>query len=66
MKILCLTIILVNIILLMWEYRGGAFESHKPAQEQTALVGTDRIFLAHEQKKGSHPTLPTPTPPPPE
>lgn len=58
MKILCLIVILANIVLLLLEYRDGAFVSQKAITGQTAMVGTEQILLSHEQKKESQPVLP--------
>jgi hypothetical protein len=44
----------------MWEYRNGAFDARKATPEQAAIVGSEQIILAHEQKKVSQPVLPTP------
>lgn len=60
MKILCLIVILANIVLLMWEYRNGAFDARKATPEQAAIVGTEQIILSHEQKKESQPPFPAP------
>jgi hypothetical protein len=58
MKILCLLVLLANILLLMWEYRSGAFTAHKENTEQHVIYGKEQIFLVHELKKEPHPLLP--------
>lgn len=55
MKTLCLTVILANIFLLMWEYRSGGFTENKVSPEQHATYGKEQIFLLHELKKQPQP-----------
>ena len=43
----------------MWEYRNGAFTSHKENPEQHAIKGKEQIFLVHELKKEPQSLLPT-------
>ncbi len=59
MKILCLLVLLANIFLLIWEYRGGAFTAHKENPEQGAVKGKEDILLLRELKKETHSALPT-------
>ena len=42
----------------MWEYRSGAFTSHKENPEQQAIKGKEQIFLVHELKKEPPSLLP--------
>jgi hypothetical protein len=51
MKALCLTVILANIFLLLWEYRSGGVTENKASQEQRAIYGKEEIFLLNELKK---------------
>jgi len=51
MKALCLTVILANIFLLMWEYRSSSVTENNTSPEQKAIYGREQIFLVHELKK---------------
>jgi hypothetical protein len=58
MKILCLFVLIANIFLLMWEYRGGAFATHKKNPEQQVIKGKEQILLLRELKKETQVLLP--------
>ncbi|MEQ1557649.1 MAG: hypothetical protein ABL933_01750 [Methyloglobulus sp.] len=54
MKILCLLVILANLFLLMWEYKSGAFTTHKNSGEEV-IQGQELIRLARELPKAKVP-----------
>ena len=58
MKVLCLLTLLANIFFLMWEYRSGAFTSHKKVSEPHAIEGKEKILLISELKTESQTALP--------